>query len=1140
MQNTFQEIVVHSYDWQVSEDQETGNTNIHCWGLDRDSKPHLLRIRDFEPFCYVELPKYLNNSLVQWRGFREKLVYQTICNMLGEDQPHKYEFCLREKLYFYKGETDLQKKYPMLLVYFRSLKSMNTCKYKLQSAFKVQGLKGSDRKDDTTMLSVKVWETHIPLVRKLLTIRDCKFSQWFKIQGVKVSEENKISNLEHEYAVNWRTLTAIPVEESISWISQPKIMSFDIETYSDKHNMLPDPLCAKHVVYLISIVTQIARDPSSRKREIILFGDCSPTNLATVTKVKTEGELLNVFQQRIAEYNPDVITGYNILGYDNIFLDTRLNRRLQEWKPITRIVGKKPEMTSISWSSSAYKNQDFNILEMEGRITIDVLPIIKRDFKLRLYNLDFVSNHFLGRGKHDIKAKEQFEIYELQTCLKPDFVPSDKNISEHFINTCNKKDIKDKKEIARLWIENCRQYALDEMKRVVDYCVTDSDLTLDLFEKVNIWIGLVQMSNIMGTTPTQLFTRGTGLRMESQIYDEAVKNNTVLDEFEFPEFHYCGGFVFDPVPGLYHNIAIYDFSSLYPSIMRRYNIDHKTLVPAHLMDQVPDELCHVIEWTEEEEEEEDSDDEIDEPEQQKKKEKKKMKKEKKVKHYKYKFVKNAVGLMPKLLERLIAERNAVRAKQKKVDEDSLEWSILEQTQLGIKIICNAFYGSCGSGFSKLRLPYAAAAITARARESTKKMNGKLESKGHKIIYGDTDSTMPDIGITDPKKAWEMAEIVRQELTSMFEKPMNIELEAIGHTMLCIKKKMYLCIYMDKNGDPIEDPDKMKIRGVTLARRDNCKFQKDFYKAVVWKVMHRFEFLDVFNFIIDKCISLMTRQVPVTELTMVKGLGSNYKSKTYMMSIFAEEMQKSGNPMSAGERINYILVKTNDEVKDDTKVGYKMRTPDIFMERAESANPEHIDYLYYLEKTIRNGIEKQLWQVGYKKELEEYDTKFKKMDIAKFFKVLETDIVNSGKKINESMKQLRINGYKSLLEKLHKKHNGNEEEIAKNLAGVKEYEKDVDVDTTIKKIAYPLYTFYIKRRMGRGRRLSTRIDKEPIMMMVRLMQQKAYIMQEVKNFAGFKKKEKKQLKLNVISTKNNQIADEWIKNKTQQMKLQMTL
>jgi DNA polymerase elongation subunit (family B) len=309
--------------------------------------------------------------------------------------------------------------------------------------------------------------------------------------------------------------------------------------------------------------------------------------------------------------------------------------------------------------------------------------------------------------------------------------------------------------------------------------------------------------------------------------------------------------------------------------------------------------------------------------------------------------------------------------------------------------------------------------------------------------------------------------------------------------------------MDKEGNPIEDPDKMKIRGVTLARRDNCKFQRDFYKSMVWKVMHEEPFMDVFNFVVDKCLQILSRQVPWSDLTMIKGLGANYKSPSYMMAIFANEMQKTGNPLVPGDRITYLIVRNCDRdiIRDESKTGNKMVLPELFHERAESENPMHIDYIYYLEKVVKNGIQLQLWSTGYAKQLEDLEKKYKDKDQNKFLFELGMKLVERD---NEEMRKIKIEGFNSLLVKLFEQFENDKDKVIHFLL----------CDDAFKKIAKPLYTYHVKRRKGRQRRLSTRIDREPIMMMVRIAYAKAEVCKSIRNY---KPKPKKKIALKVLKS-----------------------
>ena len=98
------------------------------------------------------------------------------------------------------------------------------------------------------------------------------------------------------------------------------------------------------------------------------------------------------------------------------------------------------------------------------------------------------------------------------------------------------------------------------------YCVEDSVLCLDIFDHINCWVGLIEMSNVVGVTLVQLFTRGQRLQTLSQLYPNlSFHDDYVIDERRATEDNdYSGGFVYPPIPDMYHLIPCLDFKSLYP------------------------------------------------------------------------------------------------------------------------------------------------------------------------------------------------------------------------------------------------------------------------------------------------------------------------------------------------------------------------------------------------------------------------------------------------------------------------------------------------------------------------------------------------------------------------------------------------
>lgn len=391
-----EKIIVHPYDWKVRDEfDDNGHCVIHGWCLDKESKPYLLRFHDFPVFCHIELPHFVNNYIVEWNEYKVQQVFETLKYYLGNNAPYKFFFKRAKKLYYFRNE----RKYPMMVVMFHSIKAMNECKNLLERPIKIQ---------DIGLVACKMWENKISLVRKLLSLRNCNFSQWFTIEGVKVLGDNKISTLENEYVVERTTLQPINPNETKSWITYPRILAFDIECFSSNPNSLPNKYLARDVAFGVSCVYQKSGCPETREKNAIIFGDVDTTQMndINVIRAKDELDLIDKMCDLIIKYDPEIISGYNIFAFDYPYLNERLTRRGKDWKCISRLYNDHVKMTSMSWGSNGYGHNDINFLEMEGRISIDMYPIFKRDYKLQLYNLDFVSKAFLKKGKHDVNYKD--------------------------------------------------------------------------------------------------------------------------------------------------------------------------------------------------------------------------------------------------------------------------------------------------------------------------------------------------------------------------------------------------------------------------------------------------------------------------------------------------------------------------------------------------------------------------------------------------------------------------------------------------------------------------------------------------------------------------------------------------------------
>jgi DNA polymerase elongation subunit (family B) len=1118
-------ITAHAYHFKVEDNPSSGRSDLSIWAIGRGEDRYLLRHRSCPIFCYIALPRYVAARPAFWNSGACSEVYEWLRKELGknnsDDMPINFLYQGNNKeIYNYQPK----RKTPTMLVHFKNKKAMSNCFTFLNRPHDIPNYGLTD---------LKMWESNIDMVRKYFSINECKYTQWFNVEGdlIPLGDENRTAvagrnNRIQELFINYEDIMPIDRSKTKGWLSTPDVLAFDIETYSPNHKKMPDKLAADNVAYMIQAVYQTNGQRPTRRRYAILIGDCKEVQVGDTTmvtvdgkkhilhpeveiyRVKTEPELVGAYAEVVCKCDPDVITGYNIMSYDYEFLDVRLGMfYMEKWPQMGRLEGKTPIMNKREWKSGAYGHNLVCDLQQDGRLNIDLLPIVKRNYKFEKYTLDFVCRHFLKRGKHPVKAEQMFETFEFMEAAK-------KLISD----MGNKDSITiDSAVITRAEVMTIWDVALDQMTTVLKYGVEDSELCIDLFEKLNVWVDLVEMASIVGVTITDLFTRGQQIRCQSQIYDEAMKSGYILNKrFADTNTGFTGGHTGVPTKGVHDNILCLDFRSLYPSIIIAYNICYTTFVPKEYDDEIPDCDCNIFEFKQEENvlakkgsnEEEDNPDEREfnvnnvEAEAEEDTEEKIV-----MKKYRYRFVKKEKleGILPRLLSNLVGERNKVKGQIKKtgaqhktvsilldpgkdkfgnnapplserildpkvvercnaeinkyyedkeekisveenlhfykrtlqaISEDlALQLIIMDKRQNGLKVSANSMFGFLGVRFGGI-LPFleGAMCITARGRKLIQEVNDYLKDKYNaKVIYGDTDSTMFDLGITDPKECYtwgmkladeisgtpevkdETGKVIKEEVKGLFPPPLGMEFEKAMRILLFDKKKKYAYLPIEKDGSfEVDDDGELVIvkKGVVPARRDNCAYLRDNYNDMLKHILLKNSMETSFNKYVDCVLKLYSGSMPPRgNLTVVRELGANYKSESYFLRVFSVELARVGKNASPGERLEYVVVKTDEEIEGKVvKLGHKMRDIDMWedswthyngkthmvveketngtldslpeafakilgVKTSKNENPnypaEDIDYLYYVEHSLMNPLD-QLFNIAYTNVLPKYE------------------------------------------------------------------------------------------------------------------------------------------------------------------------
>lgn len=491
-----------AWDGQDQDDQFT----IRVFGRAEDGRSVSLGTK-FNPYCFVKTDKDLKSFIKStfWRGLVSCEIHR------GKDL---WGFQNGELSRFLKVEFKTH----------RALRSFAYC---------VENNKHSE------LAGCKMYESNIDPVLRFMHVSGCTSTGWIDPGLCEPDAESTCEvNL---WAPNWRFITPLPRDD----FAPLRIMSFDIECYSST-GAFPDPKNPHDVVFQIGMTTKEfgKGDESMIRRCLCLKKTAGPD----VECFETERELLNAFQKYLIKIDPDIITGWNIFGFDLEFLIIRATIHCGLSPVWGRIRGEIAALVEKNLSSSALGNNELKMVPMKGRYVFDLFQDVKREHKLESYSLNSVSKHFLNDQKNDMPVKEIFRRY----------AEGDPN----------------------------------ELGEVAEYCIQDTVLPHKLMEKLCQIQNVVEMAKACWVPLAFLSERGQQIKVFSQMAKKARELNFVVPTFRRTngpsDDQYQGATVLEAQTGAYYGpITALDFASLYPSIMCAHNLCYSTLVMNSKYDNLP-------------------------------------------------------------------------------------------------------------------------------------------------------------------------------------------------------------------------------------------------------------------------------------------------------------------------------------------------------------------------------------------------------------------------------------------------------------------------------------------------------------------------------------------------------------------------
>ena len=543
----FQIIDWKSYDIIKEEDEEDEQDEnkkykkknksliIRGYGVTDNGNSICVHIEGFQPYFFFKIPQDWGNK--EFNEFKNNVV-----NMINEKQQDGLiNAGIVKKKEFY-GFTNNE-----LFNYGIFILKNQSAYYTFLKVFKEQKIKIKKWNQEFDF-SNKLYETKVSSLLRFFHVKDIDPSGWLKINAGSYKKNlPSMTRTQIDITINYNDIMKFESNN----ISKIIIASFDIECCSEdgsfpKFDRKNDPI--------IQIVTTVYMfgENDCKMQYIATLNQCDPIEGAIVESYDTEKDLILGWAKFIEKLDPDILTGYNIWGFDWEYIYKRaeagnggivapyhdiLFRKLQRVKP-AYLNTCKVEMTIQDLSSSALGVNILKYIDIEGIVQIDLLKVVQRDHKLDSYKLDNVAKHFMKQQKVDLSPKELFK--------------------------------------------NFKDGSSDKIKEIAVYCIMDCKLVNDLINKLQVITNNLGMSNVCVVPFSYLFLRGQGIKIFSLVAKFCREENFLIKDLSADDIDknsYEGAIVFVPTPGIYFEpVVVMDYNSLYPSSMIAENISHDSIV----------------------------------------------------------------------------------------------------------------------------------------------------------------------------------------------------------------------------------------------------------------------------------------------------------------------------------------------------------------------------------------------------------------------------------------------------------------------------------------------------------------------------------------------------------------------------------
>ncbi|KAL7712946.1 DNA polymerase [Entamoeba marina] len=680
-----------------------------------------------------------------------------------------------------------------------------TIQRKSVSGVEVQCTYDDKELPDSGKFYSKVYEKSITIEESFLMKTGIMGPSWIEITGAKKLEVDEHKSWCHvEYLVNMERSKITPNETSIK--STPPITVCSVSSLCrNEENNKKTPL-----IVSLDIVKQVPithRMKSIRHNTYTYY--ISSIKGVVGTKCASVEELVINVAKCMHVNDVDCICAHDLSQTFNAFFDSMINSSQNSIKEMSKFgrfkrskIEKQQERSDGSFSYYKY---------FAGRLLADTFLLTKIFLRSEKINdLDTLVTSYL-------KKQRTYKVIDWDCQSELDKLLSNEQT-----------------------LTQLTRYIEENSTLVIDLC--NAIEAIPLTKELTSLAGNIWSHSLLGKTAERV--EYLLLHKFSQLRNTLILPDKIYSIKQKKKFE--GGLVLEPTRGFYSDhILLLDFKSLYPSIIREFNI---CLMNTTLGDT------------------------------------------------------STKSILPGIIKTLVDRRREIVAEQNKTT-DPIKNALLETKQKSVKVMTNSIFGCLGFQGSRFYCQKLAEFITLKGRLILMDTCELISNKGLNVIYGDTDGLMIQLPKTTTAALYQTGNRLCDEINAKY-KTLEIEIDAVFSKLLLLRKKRYAATIISPDNQT-----KRELKGLDVVRREWCPLSKEVGYYVINLVLSDpgLESLEktLRDYFTKLATNLRSGAIAYDQLVITKGLSKDLKSYTQKIEHVAAAL-KSSKQYKAGDQVHYVI------------------------------------------------------------------------------------------------------------------------------------------------------------------------------------------------------------------------------------------